>query len=134
MSGEPARCVLLGPTTRSHRVQRGALGVGVGGAARVRARRASSIPTQFLRSYLVAYLFWVGIALGCLAILMIQHVTGRRVGRRRSAACSSRATRTLPLMALLFLPLALGLGTALRVGAARGASRTTRSCSTRSST
>ncbi len=33
-------------------------------------------PGQFFHSYLLAYIFWVAIALGCLAILMLQHVTG----------------------------------------------------------
>ena len=31
---------------------------------------------QFFHSYLVAYLFWTGIALGSLAILLLQHLTG----------------------------------------------------------
>ncbi len=64
-------------------------------------------PTQFLRSYLVAFLFWVGIALGCMALLMIHHVTGGAWGaviRRLLEA----GVRTLPLMALLFLPIAFG--------------------------
>src|SRR6185436_4480374 len=59
-------------------------------------------------SYLIAYLFWLGIALGGFAILMIQNLTGGRWGavlRRLLEA----ATRTLPLLALLFLPLVLGV-------------------------
>jgi hypothetical protein len=65
-------------------------------------------PAQFFRSYLTAYLFWLGIALGSLAILMLQHITGGAWGVviRRSLEA---ATRTLPLMALLFLPLLLGV-------------------------
>ena len=31
---------------------------------------------EFFRSYLVAFLFWLGITLGCLALLMVQHLTG----------------------------------------------------------
>ena len=31
---------------------------------------------QFFRSYLVAFLFWIGTACGCLAIVMLQHLTG----------------------------------------------------------
>src|SRR5262249_48955912 len=63
---------------------------------------------QFFRSYLVAYIYWLSIPLGCLAILMLQHLTGGAWGmviRRPLEA----ATRTLPLLALLFLPLAVGL-------------------------
>jgi hypothetical protein len=62
---------------------------------------------QFFRSYLVAYVFWTGIALGSLAILLLQHLTGGAWGlviRRVLEA----ATRTLPLMALLFIPIILG--------------------------
>jgi len=62
---------------------------------------------QFFHSYLVAYLFWTGIALGSLAILLLQHLTGGAWGlviRRVLEA----ATRTIPLMAILFIPIVLG--------------------------
>jgi hypothetical protein len=63
---------------------------------------------RFFQSYLVAYTFWLGVALGSLALVMIQHLTGGVWGlvlRRTLEA----ATRTLPLFALLFVPLAFGL-------------------------
>jgi hypothetical protein len=63
--------------------------------------------SQFFHSYLIAYLFWTGIALGSLAILLLQHLTGGAWGlviRRVLEA----ATRTLPLMAVLFIPIVLG--------------------------
>lgn len=66
-------------------------------------------PTQFFHSYLFAFLFWNGMALGCLSLLMIQHLTGGRWGlaiRRLLEA----GTRTVPVLALLFVPVALGLG------------------------
>ncbi len=62
---------------------------------------------QFFHSYLVAYLFWTGIALGSLAILLLQHLTGGAWGlviRRVLEA----ATRTIPLMIVLFIPIILG--------------------------
>lgn len=65
---------------------------------------------EFFRSYLVAYLFWIGITLGSLALLMVQHLTGGRwalVIRRILEAGS----RTLPLMALAALPLLAGMKT-----------------------
>jgi hypothetical protein len=65
-------------------------------------------PDQFFRSYLIGYMAWLGLALGCMAFLMIQHMTGGAWGmvmRRYLEA----ATRTLPLMAVLFIPLALGM-------------------------
>ena len=65
---------------------------------------------DFFRSYLVAFLFWLGITLGCLAILMMQHLTGGNwalVIRRILEAGS----RTLPLMAVAALPLLAGMKT-----------------------
>jgi hypothetical protein len=64
-------------------------------------------PAQFFRSYLIGYIFWMGIALGCLAICMLQHLSGGAWGLVIRRLLES-ATRTLPLMALLFLPLILG--------------------------
>ena len=33
-------------------------------------------PAQLFRSYLMAYMFWLGVVLGCLAILMVHHLVG----------------------------------------------------------
>ncbi len=63
---------------------------------------------QFFRSYLVSYLFFLGIALGSLGLLMTQYMTGGAWGvvtRRIFEA----ATRTLPGLAVLFVPLLFGL-------------------------
>ena len=59
----------LQPSSDSaYRSQRALLGAGGRSAWRVACAPAgSSSPTQFFHSYLVAYLFWAGIALGCLA-------------------------------------------------------------------
>jgi hypothetical protein len=65
-------------------------------------------PVQFYRSYLVAWLFWLGLALGSLAILMINHITGGAWGAAIRRLLES-AARTMPLLALLFLPIALGV-------------------------
>lgn len=65
-------------------------------------------PAQFFRSYLFAYLFWVSLPLGGLAILMIHHLTGGAWGfviRRPLEAMLG----TLPWLAVLFLPLLAGL-------------------------
>jgi hypothetical protein len=90
------------------RFQWRALGIGaaalllcVGGAALL--GRAA-----FFRSYLVACNFWLGIALGGLAIVMIHHLTGGGWGRVIRRLLES-ATRTLPVLALLFVPLLFGL-------------------------
>jgi hypothetical protein len=65
-------------------------------------------PAQFLQSYLMAYMFVLGITLGCLALGMVHQLSGGAWGvviRRPIGA----ATRTLPVLTLLFLPIALGL-------------------------
>jgi hypothetical protein len=65
-------------------------------------------PREFFRSYLVAYLFCLGLSLGALANLMLHEVTGGRWGvvlRRPWMA----AARLMPLNTVLFLPLLLGL-------------------------
>jgi hypothetical protein len=69
---------------------------------------AIAAPAQFFRSYLVAYLFWSGICLGSLAVLMLHHLTGGAWGlliRRPLEA----ATRTMPLVAVLVVPIFVGI-------------------------
>jgi hypothetical protein len=65
---------------------------------------------QFLRSYLYAYLYWTGMALGCLAILLMHHVVGGKWGMLIRRLCEAGA-RTLPFMGLLLLPVLFGMGT-----------------------
>jgi hypothetical protein len=63
---------------------------------------------QLLHSYLVGVLFWVGISFGCLGIQMIHVLSGGAWGvlaRRPLFAASA----TMPLCALLFAPLLVGL-------------------------
>lgn len=89
------------------RLQRGALIVG-GVALAVSGAAALVDIEQACRSYLIAYTFWLGIALGCLAIWMIHCLTGGYWGLalRRLLEAGSR---TMWLLAMLFLPIALGL-------------------------
>lgn len=63
---------------------------------------------QFFHAYLVGFIFWAGITLGSLALLMLQHLTGGAWGVviRRVLEAS---TRTLPLILLLFIPVVVGL-------------------------
>ncbi|MFN0152631.1 MAG: hypothetical protein ACKVU1_18160 [bacterium] len=65
--------------------------------------------TQFFRSYLVGYLYWLGIALGCLGVGLLHNMTGGAWGRVTSSFVNA-AVKTLPLLALLFVPIALGFG------------------------
>jgi hypothetical protein len=93
---------------RLERVQWGALIAGIAGMA-LCGLGVFLDPTQFFRSYLLAYVFWLGLPLGCLAILMVHHLVGGTWGLIIRRVLES-ATRTLPLMALLFVPLLFGLG------------------------
>lgn len=63
---------------------------------------------QFFHSYLLAYVFWIGIALGSLALLMVQHLAGGAWGVVIRRVLES-STRTLPLMGILFLPILFGM-------------------------
>jgi len=62
-------------------------------------------PTVFMRGYLISYMDWLGICLGSMVILMIRHLTGGGWGMviRRILGASMR---TVPLLAVLFLPIA----------------------------
>jgi hypothetical protein len=65
---------------------------------------------QFFHAYLLAYVFWTGVSVGSLAILMLHHLSGGGWGlviRRILEA----ATRVIPLMFVLFIPLIFGLKT-----------------------
>lgn len=64
--------------------------------------------TQFWQSYLLAYIFWLEIGLGCLGLLMVHHLVGGRWSARIRHLLETGAM-TLPLMALLFLPLLVGM-------------------------
>jgi len=63
--------------------------------------------SQFFKSYLLAFMFWIGIPLGSWAILMLQHMSGGQWGLviRRVLEAS---TRTFPWMVVLFIPVAIG--------------------------
>jgi len=61
---------------------------------------------NLFRSWLIAYMVFLGISLGSLALTMMQHLSGGQWGVfRRIFEASSR---TLPLMLVLFIPIALG--------------------------
>jgi len=65
-------------------------------------------PAEFYPAYLLAFMDWLGVALGSMAIIMIRHLTGGGWGvviRRIQGA----AMRTLPLLSLLFLPILLAV-------------------------
>jgi len=81
--------------------------VGIAGLA-VLIAGAFSSPEEFFRSWLVGFIFWFGVSIGALGILMVQYLTGGAWGvlmRRPLEA----ASRTLPLTALFFVPILFGM-------------------------
>jgi hypothetical protein len=64
--------------------------------------------TQFFRSYLFGWLLWTGVAVGGLALALLHNLTGGAWGMvaRRFLEASAR---TIPFLALLFIPIALGI-------------------------
>ncbi|MGH9327949.1 MAG: hypothetical protein ACRD2B_14870 [Terriglobia bacterium] len=65
-------------------------------------------PVQFFRSYLFGEVYWLGIGLSCMGILMLHHLVSGRWGfviRRPLEA----ASRTLAWMAIFFIPIILGV-------------------------
>lgn len=65
-------------------------------------------PEEFFRSYLMSYLFWIGLTLGSMAVVMMQYLTGGAWGiivRRVLEA----ASQTMPLLIVLFIPIVFGI-------------------------
>jgi hypothetical protein len=92
---------------RADRIQRIALIAGV--VALVLAAVGAFLdPTAFFQSYLMSFLYWLAFPLGAMAIVALYHLGGGVWGlpiRRPLEA----AMITIPLFALLFLPLALDM-------------------------
>jgi len=65
-------------------------------------------PDNFFHSYLFAFIFVLGLSLGSLGLLMLQHLTGGQWGIVIRRPLES-ATRALPVVAVLFLPIFFGM-------------------------
>ena len=63
-------------------------------------------PEQFFYSYLVAWLYWAGISIGSISLLLLHNLTGGKWGDLIRPILRTAAA-VLPLMALLFLPIVL---------------------------
>src|SRR5271157_2869593 len=88
-------------------IQQRSLVIGVIGAV-ASVAGAFLAPDSFYSAYLTSFMFWLGLSLGCMAILMLYHLVGGAWGtviRRILEA----GMMTLPLMAVLFLPMLLNL-------------------------
>lgn len=105
ISTEARRLDDLGPGLRGLALGAGVIGLGL---AVVMTLIASSWQ-QFLASYLVNFCYFLSLALGALFFVLIQHATraGWSVVVRRVAEA---VMMTLPLLALLSIPILAGLG------------------------
>src|SRR5215813_950636 len=65
-------------------------------------------PETFYSAYLVVYMWGLGLSLGCMAVLMLYHMVGGGWGTV-SRRILEAGMMTLPLMAVLFIPIALNL-------------------------
>ncbi|HZP67936.1 MAG TPA: hypothetical protein VFB32_16655 [Rudaea sp.] len=83
-----------------------ALGAGVLALGACAALGAQS-PRENLLSYLWSYWFWLGIPLGGAVLLLVHALTGGEWGERLRIPLVA-STRTLPLFAVLVLPLVIG--------------------------
>lgn len=63
---------------------------------------------QLARSFLTAWLYWLGLSLGSLALLMLHNLTGGDWGKATRRLFVSGAV-TVPYMALMFVPIALSI-------------------------
>ncbi len=63
---------------------------------------------EFFQSYLFAFIYWGGFAIGGLGVLLLNHVVGGRWGVTARRFFEAKM-RTLPLMFLFFLVLLLGM-------------------------
>ena len=65
-------------------------------------------PAHFFPAYLVGFLYWLGISLGCMGLTMLHHLVGGSWGLVIRRPLESGAMNVLPL-ALLFVPIAFGV-------------------------
>src|SRR5690625_3633966 len=70
---------------------------------------AFSGATSFFESWLYAFLTWFGAALGCFVLLTVVHMAGGSWGAMIMRPLEA-GVATLPLLAVLFIPLLFGIG------------------------
>lgn len=64
--------------------------------------------TTFFQSYLFGFIFWIGLTLGCLFMLMVQHLAGGPWGAIARRFLEAGAGNVF-VMALLFIPILVGM-------------------------
>lgn len=106
----------LAPATLAESPLHGRLGrvrslsmiVGIAGVI-LSAALGLMMPERFMPSYLVGFLFWFGVAFGCIALGLLQNLffSGWGIAVRRPLEAGAL---TIFPMALLFIPVLLGMG------------------------
>src|ERR1700686_5522030 len=91
----------------AHTIQTQSLFVGLVGAIASIAG-AFLAPDSFFSAYLTGYMFWLGLSLGCMAILMLYHLVGGAWGTLIRRILEA-GMMTLPMMFVLFLPILFNL-------------------------
>jgi hypothetical protein len=101
---------LLGarPTADIARLRLRGVVLGVVGIAGAAAGFFTQDRSLFWQSYLIGYIFWLGITLGSLALLMVQYLSGGAWGMLARRVFEA-STRNIWLMIVLFLPIAMNL-------------------------
>jgi hypothetical protein len=85
---------------------RALVAAGIGVAAMI---AAAFLDTEnFFQGYLVGFMFWSGVSLGCLALMMIHHLSGGQWGLVTRRIWEA-AAQTTPVMLVAFLVLVPGL-------------------------
>jgi hypothetical protein len=69
---------------------------------------ASGGVDAFFESYLVGFIFWIGLTLGCLSMLLIQHLAGGPWGAIARRFLEAGASNIF-MMAILFIPVLIGM-------------------------
>jgi hypothetical protein len=90
------------------KIERASLIVGVLGAVACIVGGFVEPAQHFLRSYLIGYMFWLGVSLGCMGVLMVAHVTSAHWGFVIRRILEAGALNVF-MMALLFIPVLFGI-------------------------
>ncbi|MEM6796231.1 MAG: hypothetical protein AAF725_19830, partial [Acidobacteriota bacterium] len=99
--------VLLRPAEDLDGTRRKALVVGVVGSVATVAGYFAFGPEVFYLSYLMGWIYWLGVALGLFMICLLTHVSGGRWGIMMHRV-HIKAGQTVPLFAILGLPILFG--------------------------
>jgi hypothetical protein len=97
------------PVADLGRLQMLALGVGAIGAILLIIGALTGQIEQALRSYLIGFVFWVGIGIGSLGLLILQHITGGAWGVVIRRIVEAGARTLLPWGLILSIPLLAGI-------------------------